>query len=69
MLVVAVRLARVAVVVRRAEPTACPVPSACSSDAMQRIKYARPSVSWLSSAESHKRANAVRPLLRFWLPA
>lgn len=42
--------------------------SRCGSDATQRIKIARPSVSWLSSAESHERANAVRPLLRFWLP-
>lgn len=40
----------------------------CSSDASQRIKIARPSVRWLSSAESHERANAVRSLLRLWLP-
>lgn len=39
----------------------------CSSDAM-RIKIARSSVRWLSSAESHERANAVRSLLRLWLP-
>lgn len=40
----------------------------CGSDATQRIKIARPSVRWLSSAESHERTNAVRPLLRLWLP-
>lgn len=50
-----------------------PAVGACSisysgSDATQRIKIARPSVSWLSSAESHERINAVRSLLRLWLP-
>lgn len=42
--------------------------SCSGSDATQRIKIARPSVSWLSSAESHERTNAVRSLLRLWLP-
>lgn len=37
--------------------------------ALSRIKEARPSVRWLSSAECHERTNAVRPLLRLWLPA